>query len=384
MPYYYPSTATGAPQLQPTAGALRTILKTCLQDGWGAGSVAALSVTDGVATASYSTPHPFKPGMTVRLQGASVPSLNADHVVLSTPSGTTLTFATSAPNGAVTGTVTSRVPGAGWEETFADGHVGVYKPATVEALGLSLRVDDTGAATARVRGYESMTDAATGVGPIPTEVQQAGGAYWQKAYGGVPRPWMVVADGRAVYFVVDANGNGRYQIFFAGDLDPLASVDAWAWAVTGNASDTEGAGTSPPGACMGYSTRYARAGAWLARGRSGMAGAVVAQRTGARQNGTLDAVYSGRSGYSATGLYPSVDGELLLSRLELVTQSGLRGHAPGFLHCSQDLGDAFQTGDLIDGTNALAGRKLMALRVGEPNQSAVRGTVFFDLTGPWR
>ena len=38
---------------------------------------------------------------------------------------------------------------------------------------------------------------------------------------------------------------------------------------------------------------------------------------------------------------------------------------------------------VIDGTDDMLGRRLMALRVGAPAATTQRGTVFVDLTGPW-
>lgn len=61
---------------------------------------------------------------------------------------------------------------------------------------------------------------------------------------------------------------------------------------------------------------------------------------------------------------------------------GIRGTLPGLLHPVQDLGNAFATGAIVDGTGDLAGRRLMAIRTGSPAGSAL-GTVFIDVTGPW-
>ena len=56
---------------------------------------------------------------------------------------------------------------------------------------------------------------------------------------------------------------------------------------------------------------------------------------------------------------------------------------PGLLHPVQDLGDAFATGAVVDGTDDLAGRRLMAIRTAPPSGAVVAGTVFIDVAGPW-
>ena len=62
---------------------------------------------------------------------------------------------------------------------------------------------------------------------------------------------------------------------------------------------------------------------------------------------------------------------------------GMRGSLPGLLHPVQDCGNAFASGAIVEGTDGLEGRKLLALRVAPPSGSQTAGTVFLDITGPW-
>ena len=62
--------------------------------------------------------------------------------------------------------------------------------------------------------------------------------------------------------------------------------------------------------------------------------------------------------------------------------AGLCGTLPGLLHPVQDCGTSFATGASVDGTDDLAGRRLLAIRTGPPAGGTV-GTVFIDTTGNW-
>ena len=74
---------------------------------------------------------------------------------------------------------------------------------------------------------------------------------------------------------------------------------------------------------------------------------------------------------------------LLTCPVELSGLLGIRGTLPGLHHARANLQEAFVSGQVIDGTDDMLGRRLMALRVGAPAATTQRGTVFVDLTGPW-
>ena len=59
MIFTFDSSQVGAPVLSGSAGALRAVIKACLVDGFGAGAVATLTVSGGIATATYAGAHPF-------------------------------------------------------------------------------------------------------------------------------------------------------------------------------------------------------------------------------------------------------------------------------------------------------------------------------------
>ena len=380
----FASTDPGASALSGTAGSQLAIVKTCLVDGRGAGAVATLVVAAGIATANYAAGHPFAVGSVGLFAGATPVELNGEKRIL-TASTTTVTFAAPGiADGAATGSITSKLAAAGWQQLYAGTNLAALKPSVVEATGCVLRIDDTGTLNARVRAFEAMTDVSSGVGLTPMESQVAGGLYWPKSSSAnaTARPWIVIADERGFYLAVDPTGTGRYTLTYAGDIASLKSGDAYGYLLTGNQSDQANASTVPDG-CCGYSGRSARGGAYLVRAHTAIGQSVAAQRLGAHHNGSTADVYAGTPGYSI-GTYPNgPNNGLMTGALELYGLGGIRGTLPGLLHPVQDLGNAFATGAIVDGTDDLAGRRLMVIRTAPPSGSITPGTVFIDTTGPW-
>ncbi len=373
----------GASALSGTAGSQLAIVKTCLVDGRGAGAVATLTVAAGIATANYSAGHPFAVGSAGLFAGATPVGLNGEKRIL-TVSTTAVTYAAPGiADGAATGSITSKLAAAGWQQLYAGTNLAALKPSVVEATGCVLRIDDTGTLNARVRAFEAMTDVSSGVGLTPMESQVAGGLYWPKSSSAnaTARPWIVIADERGFYLATDPTGTGRYTLTYAGDIASLKSGDAYGYLLTGNQSDQAAASTVPDG-CCGYSGRSARGGAYLVRAHTAIGQAIAAQRLGAHHNGSTADVYAGTPGYSV-GTYPNgPNNGLMTGALELHAM-GIRGTLPGLLHPVQDCGSAFATGAIVDGTDDLAGRRLMAIRTAPPAGAVVAGTVFIDVTGPW-
>lgn len=386
MIFNYDSTMPAALSLSGTAGSLKALLKTYLVDGAGIGPVASLTVSAGVATATYSSGHPFRAGVIAQFAGAVPAALNGLKLVLST-TATVVTFAAAGvPDGPATGSITSKLAPAGWTELYpGTANVLALKPAVASASGCALRVDDTGTLTARVRGYESMTDVSTGMGAIPLESQVSGGLRWLKstAASAVARAWTLVADERAFYLAVDAGGNGRSTLYMCGDILSAKSGDAWAWLLTGNTVDGSTSSSALTG-CVGYAGRSPRDGAYIARAHTGIGAALQAQRIGQAQNGTASEAYSGTANYSVLGLGPNgPNNGLITCPLELIVL-GQRGTLPGLHHLRSDWLGIFGNGSLIEGTDDLAGRKLLSVAVGPPAGTVVPGVAMIDITGPWR
>lgn len=381
----FDSAMAGSPVLPGTAGVLHAVLKACLVDGFGAGAVATLTVASGIATATFAGAHPYRVGTVAQFAGATPAGLNGQKRILSTTTNSVTFDATGIADGTATGTITHKMAAAGWQELFAGTLTNVLcvKPTVPEATGCVLRVDDTGTTNARVRGFEAMADASTGTGPTPLDSQLSGGLFWPKSgtANATARPWRMVADERGFYLAVAPAGSDRYTLLFAGDIASLKSGDAYGYLLTGNQADQTNTSWVPDG-CCGYSGRSARGGAYLVRAHTAIGQAIAAQRVGAHHNGTTADVYAGTPGYS-TGTYPNgPNNGLMTGALELHAM-GIRGTLPGLLHPVQDCGNSFATGAIVDGTDDLVGRRLMAIRTAPPSGAVVAGTVFIDVTGPW-
>lgn len=194
----------GAPVLSGTAGTLVSMIDACLLTGFGQVTLTSLVVAGGVATATVSAGDTFEEGAVVLVDGATPAGLNGEQRVLSSTS-TTFTFATTAPDGTATGTITAKyAPVGGWEKSFSGTNKAVYRSIDPQANGHYLRVDDAGATVARVRGYESMSDVDTGVAPFPTDAQISDGGYWYKRGS---------ASSSAVRWAL--HGDARYFGYFA-------------------------------------------------------------------------------------------------------------------------------------------------------------------------
>lgn len=373
----------GAPVLSGTAGSLIAVLDAVLVNGFGLVSVTGLAVSGGIATATVSAGHSLQVGSVGLIAGATPAGLNGEKRILSI-AGNSFTFdATGIADQTATGTITAKVAPAGWTKAFSGTNITCLKPTVPEATGCVLRVDDTGTTNARVRAYESMTDASTGTGPTPLDSQLSGGLFWPKsgAANTTARPWYLVGDERGFYLAISPQGTDRYTLLYAGDIASLKSGDAYGYLLTGNQADQTALTTVPDG-CCGWSHRSARNGAYMVRSHTAIGQSVAVQRLGAHHNGSTADVYAGTAGYSL-GTYPNGPNNGLLTGALEMHVLGIRGTLPGLLHPAQDCGSAFGTGAVVDGTDDLAGRGLMAIRVAPPSGSVTPGTVFLDLTGPW-
>lgn len=299
-------TDPGAPVLSGTMGALQTIVKTCLIHGRGAGTVQQLQVAAGIATASYQTGHPFAAGSVALFSGAAVTSLNGEQRIL-TSTATSVTFAApGVANGVASGAITSKLAAAGWQELFAGAspaNVLCLAPGVAEASGCVLYIGDGGSTNARVRAYESMTDATTVTGPTPLDSQCAGGMYWPKSNSSdtSARGWWLISDARGFYLALAPAGADRHTLLYSGDIASYKSGDAYAYLLCGNHTDQTNA-SEPPDGCLGYSQRSARRGAYLVRAHTAIGQAIAVQRTGAQHNGAASGAYAGSAGYSWGGL----------------------------------------------------------------------------------
>lgn len=385
------STMRGAPVLSGTAGALIGVLDAC-KDGFGQVTATSVTVSGGIATANLPAASSFDPYTIVLVAGATPGALNGEQRVLLGATSSSISWATAAPDGVATGTITIKVAPIGLTKLFSGTNLAAYKFTDITATGCVLRVDDTGTTAARVRGYESMTDISTGSGLFPTDIQQSGGGYWPKSSvaSATAIPWAIIASPtglhyiNAFYFGGGASSLGQSGWWF-GDIKSRKAGDGYNCALIASTSANDTFGTV---SCRSA----ANGGSWLARSYSQIGGSANFGKMSPvlSTSISLDNTFSGFD--ALCGVYPNgPDGALVLSPVQILEGATIasqvwRGTLPGVYHSPQQiLAQAFSQGQIVEGTVDLAGHMLYAAmgRASTSPLSSLNGATFYDITGPW-
>lgn len=380
----------GAPVLNGQAGSLTGLLKTCLVDGFGLGTLDSLVVAGGIATATRAAGHSAVTGSKQTIAGATPSGLNGVKTVLSHTS-TSFTFdATGIADQTATGTITTKVSPLGWTREFNTTNIEVFRSPNPASARHYLRVDDSGTTAARVCAFHSMTDVNTGTDPYPTDTQVSGGGWWSKS--GQPNStaihWALIGDDRTFYLVARIGfaiyNSGQYANYMAfGDFDSLVPGDAFGSFLQCGEWDRS---TGSPAVVIEDLDRYQAFnvtqdfGTFMARSYTGLGVSTKATRRG------LFPIFMGasdsKSGQStgAPMAYPnSADGSLFVTRMSFceLTTRHIRGYPRGFYITPQAVGsNLFAPGEAVTGISGLTGRTLRAF----PSDI---GAYFFDVTGPW-
>lgn len=385
---HFHSAMSGAPVLSGTAGSLIAVLDACLQDGFGLKAASGITVASGVATVTFANGHSFEPDTIALIAGATPGALNGEKVVLTTSTNTISFAAPGVPDGAATGSITAKLAPAGWEKAFSGTNAAVYRSLDPESTRMLLRVDDSSPTNARVVGYESMSDANTGVGPFPTAAQISGGGWWPKADGAnaTARAWTLVADalGFVLHMHTAASRPGLSgAVWWFGDFASLKSGDAYSCVLhcnsyevapyTGYLSDSvERCATTTSG------------GAYAPRSFTALGGS-IALNHGVDAMCVTSTIAGAGPGGGYTPSYPNgPDNGLILARKVFVEPAVcLRGRLPGVLVPLQNCHWAFSWRAKIDGQGDLYGRKLLVVKCGVPAGTDSQGMLLLDVTGPW-
>ncbi len=256
---WYASWMPDAPQINGTPGELINIIDACLIDGFGvkAPDGNKISVNSGVATVEFSSGHEFEKHTIIEIEGATPAALNDVWRVTGT-TATTFTFnCPGIPDGIASGSISVKraTPGY-WQKVFSDGStLAAYRSSHPESNQFFLRIlDDMDATNARgyatMKAYEIMTDINNGTGEFP--VGHCGWVKWFSSSDAQNEriPWMLVADGKTVYFFIKNNGYNYTASYFCpyvfGDF-ASADDDIKACILTGTTS------TSPATPFANYS-----------------------------------------------------------------------------------------------------------------------------------
>lgn len=278
--------------------------------------------------------------------------------------------------------------GAGWTKPYTGTNVAAFRQGA-GSNGMFLRVDDTSTATsnrsAKVKGYEAMTDVDTGT-PIsfPTPTQSADGLYWFTHHGSGsvanPRPWRLIADEMFFYFMLStypesSNDTNYNECYAFGDIIPYKPGDTTHTVLLGSRSAT-GPNTSDyyPWYGVGINetlvTRYALV---AARSYTNLGGPIY---LGWHSDHTKGSTTWGSGRLS----YPhGPDGGLYLAPVWVheahVSPYNVRGLMPGlWVPChAEGILSQYQT---FDGQGELAGKQFMARR-------HYGATVCFEISDTW-
>jgi hypothetical protein len=389
---FFHSDMPNAPVLTGAAASLVDVLDAVLVDGFNTKTLTSLVISGGIATATFTGTFAGEKDAVVAIAGATTSggSINGEHKALSV-TGTTVTFATALGNQTATGTVTMKMAPIGWTRAFTGTNKRAFKSSDVGATACYLRIDDTDPQNARVVGYETMSDIDTGTGAFPTSTQMSGGLYWPKSYqtNSTARSWAIFGDERAFYLcVAPGSVTTHFSSYAFGDFGSYKSGDTYGCVLTGNHATgfTNSASVADGDVAASYTNSYAHAsnGLFVPRHVTFVGSARAAYRTGLGHNATTGLTYSGNANYGI-GNYPNLaDNSLTLSKLLLIHDNTYRGEFVGLRHVPQNLSTNFATKDRVAGTGDMSGKTLFAVRPGYSSSSATFGTVFFDITGPWR
>lgn len=391
---YFHSAMRGAPTVSGTAGTRISMLDACLINGFGATTITSLTVSSGIATATVSSGSSFEAGAIVLLAGATPAALNGEARVL-TSTSTTFTFATEAPDGSATGTITAKYAPVGeWEKTYSATNKAAYRSVDPQANGHFLWIDDSPSVYSVVCGYESMSDVGTGVARFPTDALWPGSdTRWNRSLsaGSTALPWRLFADSRMFHDAIQLPTPSttvypKHPMSF-GDLLPLApGGDAWNTLI--NCCGSNAASYPVTASLMtGSGSVTQQYGVYCARSISGI-GSAVALYKKPYMGATNKA--SGSDDVFGTGI-SVVDGRILMSRVVVSegnnASAAPRAEVPGLYYIPHTgiFGLGVADGDLLSGAGDLSGRSLMVVAAGNAAANAAsNGFYLVDVTGPWR
>lgn len=408
-----------APVLTKQPGSLIALLDAVLVLGYDLKAATAVVVSGGVATVQYSGDHSATPHAVILVSGATgaYAPLNGEQKVLTKGNGS-LTFATAVPAGTAAGTISFKMAPAGWAKPFSAENIAVYKSLDPMSYGHYLRVDDTGnpigPGYARVRGYSTMTDVNTGVGPFPINEQigedTSNGGFWPKganaSAGTNPISWSIYADSRVFFY-----GPQQYQSnfepssaawpkYFLSHLEGFGDMlsyrpggDPYAVVISGHNQSVGSQSYVDSGVFSGGGSTYPAMAVPRKADGSGFSQLVFSAPYGFLGQAAL----SGRA-VNQYGTFPNViDGTMIYAPRYIrpfnpTTEDDFapRCEVPGLLSIPQNrVYEAIGKGAILDGEGRWAGRKLFGHLTGNPpNDGATSqdtvGITLVDITGPWR
>ncbi|UOF79433.1 tail assembly protein [Caudoviricetes sp.] len=274
---------------------------------------------------------------------------------------------------------------AGWSKAYEDAgnHLVVYQNA---GHGRYLRLDDSATRLAEFRGYRSMSDVNTGVGPFPGVNVTTCNCRKSVSADSTARPWICLANERHFYLIIFGNqttigsfdgGDGHFAY---GELDSSIPGDTFNSFLQGS-FDTSLTSTTATTARQAFnfnSSSITFSSSCYAEGsfaQAPLSSTIVVP--------LANTPFSGNSGEATFPSYPDPStGKLLIARkMARMTHGGSttvvnRGYMPGLWLLCHPEADV-TTFDTFSGSGTLAGRTFLIVKTGA-------GAVVFETTdGSW-
>lgn len=377
LTYTFQSTDTGMAGVTNAAGQLITVLDACLVNGYNTKTV---TITRSGTTATLNcTTHNFRDGQILVVAGADQADYNIEARCTRIDANNVSIQVANSPATPATGTITAMVAPLGWTKAYSGTNLAAYKSKS-GTNGFYLRVDDSAAGDALLRGYEAMTAISTGTGPFPTVAQSTNGLNFYKSADATARPWRIWSDGKIIYMInltnqttwVAGNGSG----FAFGDFVSYKSGDAYNTCL--NASTTAaGTGGSADIVKQSATAGGAAAGFYVARSAAQTGTAYQASK----MNGSIfgSGSYVGQSTYLTT--YPDpVHGGLNLAPVYVGndTSYGVRGYLQGWWGWMHT--DSYTHGDTFSGAT---GTDIEGRTFEQATQYSANSKMVFETSDTW-
>lgn len=390
---WFDNDQTGAPVKNGTAGSLIALLDACLVNGFNVRTINTLSVSSGVGTGVVSIGHGYRVDDIILISGCSIAALNGEWRINSVTT-TNFTFdATGVSDGSAGTPGQAKIAPLGWVKELSGTNKAVYKRSDPSATVMRLRVDDSAAQYALIRGYESMTDVDNGSGLFPTDGIIAGGyRVWRSDFANSSaRKWALFGNSK-IFYVYHLIGDSPWDTatvahpayFQFGDIKSNKAGDAYNCLISGIQSVT----TSLNNTAYGYNQRgphyrdKTSDGQCLCRSYTQVGSAMVAASVSLYSALTVSGY-----GYGTHPPYPDpVTGGFMCTPINCTEESGngdetspVRGWYPGLLSILNQR--PFVHGDIITGIPALGGRRAKAFTT--PGTGSIIGLMLVDIDGPW-
>ena len=422
---YYDNTMEGAPQLTNAWGCMTGLLDAVLVIGFNVKTIATLTSTGGIATATITAGHGYRVGQCITVAGANESAYNGEFLVTSVTSNNVLYAITGTPaSPATTGSsLTVKTSPLGWETAYTGTTKRAYRSTNVLSNKPVLRVDDTKDAVytttyskyAKVTMAQGMSDIDTFVGlrapydpllPTKNEVGTGSGGsayggwlkwYYAKKDGGnayghtdstapseLNRQWYIIGDDRGFYIINQwDNSAGQMGAHCFTDFESYRSADGFntlLCATDAYVSANLTLGNIGPDCAQYFPKSCDYTGKYIMADHTQIGYPI---RAGFASLNTSNAISV--SGLT-TGIYwpNGPDYSLILHPAYLRQENGhLRGKMPGMMHIFNN-SPTFETGNTITAVSGYPGKTFLLVKVhSTEGGSTSTAMLAFDITGPW-